>query len=81
MIVKLQRRKGEPWPVGRFRHAACCIGFNSEHPYLVVIGGVNKDKNTLKDVWLFDMSSRKWNEVFKCMLSTPNNYSKLTSCR
>ena len=49
--TKLQRQEGsgEPWPVGREGHAACCLDFGSKHPCLLVIGGIDKDGVTLKD--------------------------------
>ena len=63
IIIKLEREAGEPWPVGRASHAACCLGFGSKHPHLLVTGGVDNDKKTLGDAWLFDVNNRKWKEV------------------
>ena len=51
------------WPVRRYGHAACCLGFSSEHPQLLISGGIGDDGETLKDCWLFDVSSRRWKEV------------------
>ena len=63
IISKLEREEGEPWPVGRSSHAACCLGFGSQHPHVLVTGGVDSDDKSLGDAWLFDVTSRKWKEV------------------
>ena len=63
MIIKLQRSERDLWPAERQSHAACCLGFGSTHPQLLITGGIDKDDKTLKDAWLFDISSRKWKEV------------------
>ena len=62
--------EGKPWPVARFYHAACCIGYARDHIHLLVSGGLhvdsgglNVDNKPLKDVWLFDLSLKKWKEV------------------
>ena len=61
------RGEQQLWPVERSAHAACCLGFGNEHPQLLISGGVN-DFKTLKDYWLFDMSSRSWKEVeIRCL--------------
>ena len=43
-------------------HAACCLGYAGDHTHLLVIGGRRGNK-TLKDLWLFDYSLKKWKEV------------------
>ena len=53
----------EPWPVGRNRHAATCLGFGGDHPHLLVTGGWNDSLNTLSDAWTLDIESRRWKEV------------------
>ena len=63
IISKLEREEGEPWPIERSSHAACCLCFGSQHPHLLVTGGVDNDDKTLGDAWLFDMTNRKWKEV------------------
>ena len=63
IITKLERQEREPWPVGRSYHAACCLGFGSQHPHLLVTGGVDNDDKTLRDAWLFDVTNRRWKEV------------------
>ena len=55
--------EGEPWPVERCRHAACCLGYAGDHIHLLVTGGINRNGKALKDVWLFDLSLKKWKEV------------------
>lgn len=49
--------------MGRSAHATCCLGFGTEHPQLLMSGGIGDDWKTLKDCWLFDVSSRSWKEV------------------
>ena len=56
-------REQQLWPVERSSHAACCLGFGSEQPHLLVIGGHCGDWNGLKDCWLFDVFRRRWKEV------------------
>ena len=63
IITKLERQEREPWPVGRAAHAACCLGFGSQHPHLLVTGGRDNDGKTLRDAWLFDVTNRRWKEV------------------
>ena len=55
--------EGEPWPVGRASHAACCLGYAGSHIHLLVNGGIDRNRKVLKDVWLFDLSLKKWKEV------------------
>ena len=63
LITKLERQEREPWPVGRSSHAACCLGFGSQHPHLLVTGGLDNDGKALRDAWLFDVTNRRWKEV------------------
>ena len=63
VVSKLEKREGEPWPVGRAAHAACCFGFGTKNPHLLVTGGLDNEDKTLKDVWLFDVTNRRWKEV------------------
>ena len=55
--------EGEPWPVARTDHAACCIGYAGDHIHLLVSGGTDRDDKPLNDVWMFDLSWMKWKEV------------------
>lgn len=52
--------EGEPWPLGRAGHAACCLG---DHNHLLVTGGISGDGVTMVDIWLFNLTLRKWTEV------------------
>ena len=55
--------EGEPWPVGRGEHAACCLGYTGDHIHLLVTGGRGGDGKVLKDSWLFNLSLKNWKEV------------------
>ena len=59
----MEPREGEPWPVGRDAHAACCLGYAGDHIHLLVTGGNDDDGKILKDSWLFNLSLKKWKEV------------------
>ena len=59
----MEPREGEPWPVERDAHAACCLGYAGDHIHLLVTGGLGKDNKTLRDIWLFNLSLKKWKEV------------------
>ena len=61
--TKIEPRVGEPWPVGRDVHAACCLDHGGEHPQLLISGGLDNDNKILNDLWLFDVASRKWKKV------------------
>ena len=54
---------GEPWPVERDYHAACCLGYAGDHIHLLATGGVDGKGKVLSDTWLFNLSLRKWKEV------------------
>ncbi len=58
---------GEPWPVERSGHAACCLNYGQDHPQLLVHGGVGKGK-TLGDMWILDIDIGKWAEVSLVLL-------------
>lgn len=62
-MTEIKKRKGDNWPCGRDAHSACCLGFKTSHPQLLVVGGIDKFDKTLGDVWIFDLSSEKWREV------------------
>ena len=63
MIAKVEPRDGELWPVERSSHAACCLGYAGDHIHLLIYGGVSNDDKVLNDMWLFDVSLKKWKEV------------------
>ncbi len=55
--------EGEPWPVERWSHAACCLNYGQDHPQLLVHGGVDNDHKKLGDMLILDIDSGKWTEV------------------
>ena len=59
----MEALQGEPWPVGRSRHAACCLNYGEDHPKLLVFGGVDNADKTLRDMWVFDVDTGQWTEV------------------
>ncbi len=54
---------GEPWPVERSSHAACCIHYGEDNPQLLVHGGEDDNLTVLKDMWVLDIDTGKWTEV------------------
>ncbi len=58
----MEPAQGEPWPVERSRHAACCLNYGQDHPQLLVHGGLGND-STLGDVWILSVDTVKWSEV------------------
>ena len=64
-MIKLERKRGQPWPAARGSHAACCLGFESEHPQLLIIGGLDSFYVTIGDAWIYDINSHSWTEVCK----------------
>ena len=55
--------EGEPWPAGRSRHAACCLGYAGDYIHLLISGGIDQDDKILNDTWLFNLLSKNWKEV------------------
>ena len=55
--------EGEPWPTERDDHAACCLGYAGDNIHLLIMGGRGRDGKPLNDMWLFDLSLKKWKEV------------------
>ena len=49
--------------MGRSLQAACCLNYGEEHPQLLVSGGMDKDGNILRDVWVLDVEAGTWKEV------------------
>ncbi len=60
--------QGDPWPVERRDHAACCLNYGDDHPQLLVYGGVGNNFKTLGDMWILDVDTRKWTEASYCEL-------------
>ena len=44
-------------------HAACCLNYGDDTPQLLITGGLDNGRNTLKDAWILDVNSEKWKEV------------------
>ena len=61
--------EGEPCPIARSLHDAACVGYDGDHPHLLVTGGVDKDETILSDLWLLDIQSGRWMEVRVYMYS------------
>ena len=59
----MEKPAGAPWPVGRVRHAACCLNYGDDKPVLLMTGGVDGYDSTLKDAWLLEVNSGRWREV------------------
>ena len=42
----------------RWDHAAVCLGYDGDHPKLLVIGGYGSNRRAMNDVWMLDQLSR-----------------------
>ncbi len=60
--------QGEPGPVKRSIHAACCLNYGQDHPQLLVYGGLDNDNKTVGDMWTLDVGIVKWEEVSLVLL-------------
>ena len=60
--------QGEPRPVKRSLHAACCLNYGQDHPQLLVYGGADDGSKTLGDMWMLDVDTVKWAEVSLVLL-------------
>ncbi len=60
--------QGEPWPVGRSGHAACCLNYGQDHPQLLVYGGLDDGSKALGDMWTLNVDTVKWTEVSLVLL-------------
>ena len=59
-----------PWRNGIGYHSASCIDgplFGQQHPLLLVIGGKDSNKSTVKEAWLFDIDRNNWMKVWSIM--------------
>ncbi|XP_064393408.1 uncharacterized protein LOC135340916 isoform X2 [Halichondria panicea] len=76
-VTKVKPVQGEPWPVGRSVHAACCLNYDQDHPQLLVYGGRSSDK-TLGDMWTLYADTVKWTEVTPASM-TPRLLHSITA--
>ena len=49
--------------MARSGNASVCLGYDGDHPQIVVIGGIDDDLKVLSDMWLLDVVSGIWREV------------------
>ena len=64
-ITRIEWKPGEVWPVVTVgHHAACCLGFNTDHPQLLVSGGRSSQDKAVRGTWLFDFARKRWKEVY-----------------
>ena len=49
--------------MARNAHASVCLGYDGDHPQIVVIGGTDAGNKVLSDMWLLDVVSGRWKEV------------------
>ena len=67
----MEPEQGEPWPVERSYHAACCLNYGGDHPQLLVSGGLDKDVKALGDMWILDVNPLAANDPFNGHLHPP----------
>ncbi|XP_064393791.1 kelch domain-containing protein 2-like [Halichondria panicea] len=78
-VTKVKPVQGEPWPVVRAGHAACCLNYGQDHPQLLVYGGLDNSNKTLGDMWLLDVDTVKWTEVTPPESMTPRFLHSITA--
>ncbi|XP_064393444.1 uncharacterized protein LOC135340943 isoform X2 [Halichondria panicea] len=78
-VSKVKPVHGEPWPVGRSHHAACCLNYGQDHPQLLMYGGLDNDGKTLGDMWILNVDTGKWTEVTPPESMTPRHYHSITA--
>ncbi|XP_064393168.1 uncharacterized protein LOC135340740 isoform X2 [Halichondria panicea] len=78
-VTKVKPVQGEPWPVERACHAACCLNYGQDHPQLLVYGGLDKGKETLGDMWTLNVDAVKWTEVTPPESMTPRCLHSITA--
>ena len=65
-MTKIEWKAGEVWPVVTMgHHAACCVGFNTDQPQLLVSGGRTSRDKCIRDIWMFDFTCKYWEKVSK----------------
>ncbi|XP_064387422.1 uncharacterized protein LOC135335784 [Halichondria panicea] len=60
VVTKVEPVQGEPWPVERSVHAACCLNYGKDQPQLLIHGGLGKGNKVLGDMWILDVDAGKW---------------------
>ena len=40
-----------------------CLGFEMDHPQVLVMGGMDRNGEVCSDMWLLDVVSGRWSEV------------------
>ncbi|XP_064393126.1 uncharacterized protein LOC135340711 isoform X2 [Halichondria panicea] len=78
-VTKVKPVQGEPWPVERSAHAACCLNYGQDHPQLLVYGGRGKSRDTLEDMWMLDVDIGKWTAVTPPESMTPRHLHSITA--
>ncbi|XP_064393462.1 uncharacterized protein LOC135340956 [Halichondria panicea] len=78
-VTKVKPVQGEPWPVERYGHAACCLNYGQDYPQLLVYGGEDNDDKTLGDMWTLDVDTGKWTEMTPPRSMTPRYYHSITA--
>ena len=63
-VTKVEPVPGDPWPLERGGHSACCLNYGESWPQLLVSGGLHGVIEVLKDMWILDVNSGKWKEVW-----------------
>ena len=54
----------DSWPKVRLgQQAACCVGFDTKRPWLLMTGGRLQKEEPFQDMWLFDLGFTTWKEV------------------
>ena len=65
MKIQPERNKEDKWPKMRLgHHAACCLGFNTENPQLLISGGRIKRQLPPKDIWILNLATSTRKEVY-----------------
>ncbi|XP_064393183.1 kelch domain-containing protein 2-like [Halichondria panicea] len=78
-VTKVKPVQGEPWPVERSGHAACCLNYGQDHPQLLVYGGLDNGNKPLGDMWILDVDTVQWTEVTPPESMTPRHYHSITA--
>ncbi|XP_064393334.1 kelch domain-containing protein 2-like [Halichondria panicea] len=78
-VTKVKPVEGEPWPVGRRYHAACCLNYDQDHPQLLVHRGESVDDKVLGDMWIFNVETGKWTELVTPESVKPRYFHSITA--